>query len=400
MSKIRIGNNMFLKEHNQKEILDLIRTTGAISRADISSITGLSPTAVGSIVANLMEQGYIHQRGVGESTGGRRPVLLELKPRSFYSIGVDFDIDYINIILVDITGEIISEKLWNTPNLGPFENTMLKIESLIREILNESSIDVDVLLGIGLSVPGLVDIETGKLVLAPNMGWMNVDPKGWLEKLFPVPVFIENESMASAICENWIGSCKGVNNFVCINIKSGIGAGIFTGGELYRGESGTAGEIGHIVVDENGPKCGCGNYGCLETMASTSRIAEKARRLVRQGIASSLNAVADVEDIDIEQVIKAAREGDEAAKNILMESARYLGIAIAGVVNTLNPSKVIIGKEFVKYANLVLDHIKSVVALKALKSPASKVEIMASPIGEKASALGAAVTPLKTLFGR
>lgn len=400
MSKIRTGNNKFLKEHNQKEILDLIRTRGAISKADISAITGLSPTAVGSIVANLMEKGYIHQRGVGESTGGRRPVLLELKPRSFYSLGVDFDVDYINVILVDITGRISSEKLWSTPNLGSFEHTMLKIESLSREILKESAIGLDVLLGIGLSVPGLVDIETGKLVLAPNVGWTNVDPREWLQQRFPVPVFIENESMASAICENWIGSCQGVNNFVCINIKSGIGAGIFTGGKLYRGESGTAGEIGHIVVNENGPKCGCGNYGCLETMASTSRIAEQARRLVRQGIASSLNAVADVEDIDINRVIKAAREGDEAAKNILMESARYLGIAIADIVNTLNPSKVIIGKEFVKYANLVLDHIKSVVALKALKSPASRVEIMASPIGEKASALGAAVIPLKTLFGR
>jgi N-acetylglucosamine repressor len=213
-------------------------------------------------------------------------------------------------------------------------------------------------------------------------------------------VYVENEAMSSAICENWLGVCQNVENFVCVNIKSGIGAGIFTNGRLYRGAGGSAGEVGHIVVDENGLRCGCGNYGCLETMASTGRIVEKARKMVRQGIASSLNEMPDADDISIDNIVEAARSGDEAARGILLESARFLGIALSNLVNTLNPSKIVIGKDFVKYGDLVMDCIKSIVGSKALKTNASKVEMLTSEIGEKASTLGAAIIPLKVLFGR
>jgi N-acetylglucosamine repressor len=215
-----------------------------------------------------------------------------------------------------------------------------------------------------------------------------------------LPAYIENEAMASAICENWIGACQGASNFVCVNIKSGIGAGIFTGGRLYRGTGGSAGEVGHIVVDENGPRCGCGNYGCLETIVSTGRIIDKARRVVRQGVVSTLNDVGDADEITLEQIANAARQGDEAARSLLNEAARYLGIALSNLVNTLNPSRIVLGKDFVVYGDLVMDTLRNVIDTKALKRPASNVEIMATEIGERASTLGAAIIPLKVLFGR
>lgn len=396
----RTGNNQFLKQLNQTIILDLIRVNKAISKAQLAEITGLSPTAIGMITSSLQEQGYIHETGIGESKGGRKPVLLELKPRSYYSVGVDFDVDYMNILLVDITGEIISEKASRVSHWESVEKVMEKMESMIGEILSEFSIETEKLLGIGISVPGMVEWEQCEVVMAPNLGWEKVAVKDYMKRFQEVPIYLENEAMASAICENWVGSCQGINNFVCINIKSGIGAGIFTHGRLYRGASGSAGEVGHIVVDENGPKCGCGNYGCLETMASTSYIVEKARKLVRQGSVSSLNDVEDADGITIEDVIRAAKSGDGTAINILNESARYLGIAISNIANTLNPSKVVLGKEFVKYADLVMEQIVSVVACKALKSPAAHMDIAASTIGERASTLGAALIPVKTLFGK
>lgn len=396
----RTGNNQFLKQLNQTVILDLIRVNKAISKAQLAEITGLSPTAIGMITSSLQEQGYIHETGIGESKGGRKPVLLELKPRSYYSIGVDFDVDYMNILLVDITGEIISEKASRVSHWESVEKVMKKMESMIDDILSEFSIETGKLLGIGISVPGMVDWEQCEVVMAPNLGWEGIAVKDYMKRFQEVPIYLENEAMASAICENWVGSCQGINNFVCINIKSGIGAGIFTHGRLYRGASGSAGEVGHIVVDENGPKCGCGNYGCLETMASTSYIVEKARKLIRQGSVSSLNDVEDADGITIEDVIRAARSGDGTAINILNESARYLGIAISNIANTLNPSKVVLGKEFVKYADLVMEQIVSVVACKALKSPAAHMDIAASMIGERASTLGAALIPVKTLFGK
>ncbi len=399
MTKSRTGNNKFLKAYNEAGILDLIRIGKALSRADLSKATGLSPTATGLIVSTLIEKGYIHEIGTGESKGGRRPVLLELQQDSYYSIGLDVDIDSISYILIDITGRIVSE---GTAFLdSPMPDTVVSAaEACIKEIMRSRSIGQDKLLGIGISVPGMVDAKTHNVLLAPNLGWQDVHPGIMLKAQLDLPVYVENEAMASAISEKWIGACQEADNFVCVNIKSGIGAGIFTGGRLYRGTGGSAGEVGHIVVDENGPKCGCGNYGCLETIASTGRIVEWARRLVRQGVVSSLNRIEDVESIDLNHIIEAARAGDKATLGLLNEAARYLGIALSNLVNTLNPSKIVLGKDFVKYGDLVMDTLRSVIDAKALRRPASDVEITVSEIGERASTLGAAIIPLKLLFGR
>jgi N-acetylglucosamine repressor len=400
MANNKTGNNQFLKQLNQTVILDLIRTNKSVSKAELSQITGLSPTATGMIVTGLLEQGYIYETGTGESKGGRRPVMLELKPGSFYSIGVDLDVNYINITLMDVTGRVVYENASKMPETINAESTARKIENRIHEVLQKNSIDADRLLGIGISVPGMVDSETQKIILAPNLGWENIDIRAYFTKLTDIPIYVENEAMASAICEHWLGSCQGVNHFVCINVKSGIGAGIFTDGKLYRGTGGSAGEVGHIVVDESGPKCGCGNYGCLETLSSTTRIVDNAKKLVRQGVVSTLNDLENIEELDINKVVEAALSGDDTAKNVLMDSARYLGIAISNIVNTLNPTKIVIGKEFVKYSNIVLEHVKNIVNCKALKLPASRVEIMSSDIGEKSSTQGAAIIPLKLLFGK
>lgn len=399
MTKVRTGNNKFLKVYNETGILDLIRTEKALSRADLSKATGLSATATGAIVSSLIDKGYIHEVGTGESKGGRKPVLLELKPDSYYSIGLDVDIDSISYILMDITGRVVSEGI---RELGSFTPAAVvdKAEECIKGIVAKRSVELEKLLGIGISVPGMVDAETHSILLAPNLNWEDVDLGPMLRERLNLPVYIENEAMASAICENWIGACQGISNFVCVNIKTGIGAGIFTGGRLYRGAGGSAGEVGHIVVDERGPKCGCGNYGCLETIASTGRIVEKARRLVRQGVASSLNDVTDVDSIHLSHIIEAARTGDEAARGLLNEAARYIGIALSNLVNTLNPSRIVLGKDFVKYGDLVMDILRSVIDTKSLKRPASNVEITISETGEDASTLGAAILPLKVLFGR
>lgn len=400
MTKKKAGNNQFLKQLNQTVILELIRVHRAVSKAQLAEITGLSPTAIGMITSGLQEQGYIHEIGTGESKGGRRPVLMELRPRSFYSVGIDFEMDDMSMVLIDITGEVICAKTSRVPQWKSVEAVIDKMEKLIEESLNEYSISMEKLLGIGISVPGMVDWERCEIVMAPNLGWNHVDVKSKMKTFRDVPIYVENEAMASAICENWIGSCQEIQHFVCINIKSGIGAGVFTHGRLYRGASGSAGEVGHIVVDENGPKCGCGNYGCLETMASTSHIVEKARKLMRQGVVASLNGVDDAEGVTLEDIVEAARCGDDTARSILNEAARYLGVAISNVVNTLNPSRIVIGKDFVKYADLVMEHIVNVVQRKALQSPAANVDITASQIGEKASTLGAAFIPLKLLFGK
>jgi len=394
------GNNRFLKEFNQTVVLDMIRVHKAISKAELSKLTGLSPTAIGVIVAELLEMGYITESGIGESNGGRRPILIELKPQSLYTIGVDMDVKYISLVLMDTTSRIIGEKTLDMPQNMIFEKVMDVIQSEIGKIIKEYGISTEKLLGIGLSVPGMVDSRECKIVFAPNLGWENVDIKHQFPDLPGIKVYVENEAMASAISENWIGCCQGIKNFVCINIKSGIGSGIFIDGKPYRGASGITGEIGHMMVDSNGLKCNCGNYGCLETIASTTRIVEQAKRLVKEGVASKLNDIQDVEEISAQSIIDAARDGDAVSVNLLLESARFLGLAISSIVNILNPEKVILGKEFVTYADIVLDHLKEIVRCKALKQTAKDIEITGSSLGERASLLGSAIIPLKVFFGK
>ena len=399
MTKSRTGNSKFLKAYNEAGILDLIRKKQSVSRADLSKDTGLSPTAIGVIVSSLLDKGYIHETGTGESKGGRKPVMLELKPDSYYSVGLDIDVESIEFVLTDITGRLVQEG--SVPlNVNTAEGAVAASESCVTGIMERYSISRERMLGIGISVPGMVDSISHRVVLAPNLGWEEEDPAGMLKERLQLPVFMENEAMSSAICENWIGACQKASNFVCVNIKSGIGAGIFTGGMPYRGTGGSAGEVGHIVVDENGPRCGCGNYGCLETMASTGRIIEKARKMVRQGVVSSLNDYENVDSMSLENIVAAARAGDGAAMNLLDETARYLGIALSNLVNTLNPSRIVLGKDFTVYGDLVMGTLRSVIDGKALKRPASNVELMISEIGNRASTLGAAIIPLKKLFGR
>lgn len=399
MTKSRTGNSKFLKAYNETGILDLIRIRQTVSRAELSKETGLSPTAIGVIVSSLLEKGYIHETGTGESKGGRKPVMLELKPDSYYSVGLDIDVDSIQFVLTDITGRLVHEG--SVPlAVNTAEGAVIASESCINDIMSRFSISRERMLGIGISVPGMVDSISHRVVLAPNLGWEDEDPAGMLRERLQLPVYMENEAMSSAICENWIGACQKASNFVCVNIKSGIGAGIFTGGKPYRGTSGSAGEVGHIVVDENGPRCGCGNYGCLETMASTGRIVEKARKMVRQGVVSSLNDFENVDELTLENIVSAARAGDGAAMNLLDETARYLGIALSNLVNTLNPSRIVLGKDFTVYGDLVMGTLRSVIDGKALKRPASNVELLISEKGDRASTLGAAIIPLKKLFGR
>ena len=328
---VRTGNNRFLKEFNQAGVLDLIRLHGAISRAEISSLTGLSPTAAGKIVSALIKKGYIHEVGEGKSSGGRRPILLELKPRSFFSIGIDLDVNGIRLVFIDITGTIIYRSFYpfnKINNSLSFSDVIKKVQNISEKAAYDLKIDYERILGIGISIPGIIDTEDKKIISAPNLKWKDVHLEMYLNENFKVPVYVENEAMASAICENWVGCCRDLSDFVCINIGTGIGSGIYTGGKLYRGVGGSAGEVGHIVVNVNGPKCGCGNYGCLETMASIAGIMERVKKLPTYNNIRNKYKPANRKGMDFDAVLKAARDGNEAVKSILMDSAKYLGIAV------------------------------------------------------------------------
>jgi N-acetylglucosamine repressor len=393
----KAGNNKSIKDLNKSSILDLIRIKKAVSKAELSSLTGLSANAVGMITSALLKEGHIQESGIGKSSGGRKPVLFTLKPKSFYSIGIDFETDFIKTIAIDSTGDTVSEIKSIMPSDKNIAKVLSIIEKNINELMKKNQIETSRLLGIGLSVPGLIDNKTGRIVIAPNLGWNNIDLRVDISRIFDVPVYIENEALASSICEKWVGKCQHTDDFVCINVKSGIGAGIFTNGHPYRGFSGSAGEVGHIVVQDNGPLCGCGNHGCLETLASTAHILENTKKLLKNSSSKILSNIAD-DDLTFDDIVNAAYKGDELALNALIKASKYLAIGIANIINTMNPEKVIIGKEFLKFSELVLDDMRNIINQKSLETAIKSVSIEVSDIGEKTSTLGAAIIPLKSLF--
>jgi len=363
-----------VKEKNQALVMELVRTNKSISKADIARKTGLSANAVGMITSALIAKDYIYISGVGESTGGRKPDILSLKPNSCFSIGFDIDTDCVRVAKTDLSGQVMNI---NTIMVDCREKPNEAFKIVNSEISKEFC---EKLIGVGIAVAGQVCTSEKIVVNAPNLKWQNVSVKDYIK--YPVPVVIDNESVASAIYENFCGMCTETRNFICINSKSGIGAGIFCNGSIYRGANGSAGEVGHIITDVDGTLCGCGSRGCLETVASSVRICEK----------SGLDS--------IEAVVERALHKNKKVLSVLKNAAKHLGIAIVGLANTLNPEKIILGKNFTIYGPLIIEQITEFVKTNGLKQAVDHLEILISDSGENSSVVGASLLPQLPIFGK
>lgn len=366
------NNNKLVKEKNEALVMEVIRKNREISKTDIAKITKLSANAIGMITSSLMEKEYIYKCRTGKSSGGRRPEMLSIKPGAFFSLGVDIDTDRIRFATVDLAGNVLEIKRLKMDCVGNVEKVFDAIKS---EMARHSS---KYFLGVGIAVAGQVDIKSNKIVLAPNLRWSDIDVSRFFDG---GNIFIENEAVSSAIYESFYGMCKDTDNFICINSKSGIGAGIFIDGKVYRGKSGSAGEIGHIITDYNGQKCECGSFGCLETVAASSRIAARCK----------LPSILDV--------VERATEGDVKINSVLKDVSKHMGVALVSLVNTLNPEKIILGKEFCIYGQLLLGDIVSFVSRYALPS-SRNVKILISDAENSTSVLGAALLPQLEIFKR
>lgn len=380
----KTGNSRFLKEYNRRLILSLIRKSDGLSCAELSKSTGLTQKSVYEISSGLIEEDFIYESAIGKSGGGRKPAILSLKPNAYYSIGVDIDVCYLKGVLLDTTGRIIEQLTLNL-QVSLYEEYLHGITNLVNKLIDKNKIPKARLLGVGISIPGFINAKTKHVVMAPNLGFKDKDLITDLKQSIPFKIYMENEALASAISEKWFGDCKSDENFICINIKSGIGAGIFMLNKPYRGVVGSAGEIGHIPLDNNGPICACKNRGCLETLASTKAILSNAKKTYKY-------------DMTIENLIEKARMGEKEALALFENAAKSLGTVIAYLVNIFNPSKVILGKDFILYSDFELSLIKKKVKNFALEPNFKAVKIKSSSLGEMSSVLGASILPQKKIF--
>jgi len=294
-------------------------------------------------------------------------------------IGIDFGGTKISGILVSPELEVIAEIKTST-EIGGQNGAIDCVKSVIDQLCRENAVTPNHILGIGIGVAGHVDSEEGRVVYCPNIPIENFDLGPLLQKEYGFEVFIENDANAAAVGEKHFGLAGQNRNFVCVTLGTGIGAGIFIDGKIYRGSTGGAGELGHMILDfsTDAPVCGCGNRGCFEALASGIAIARSAKKVFSR------------EEITAFDVAKMAQEGNEAALRILAAAGNIIGIGFANIVNLFNPEKIIVTGSLVENEDLILKPASETMVQRAFSTNAKAVEVIKSNLGNRAGVLGAA----------
>lgn len=393
------GNFELMREMNTKLILRVIRKKSPISRSEIVEETNLTAATVSRITGHLLEFGLIQETGYGASQGGRKPVLLELNPQSMLVIGIDIEIDEIIGVVIDLNGKVLHRKGVDNRNNTDQKYIINLVKGIIADLLGSKKYG-ERIIGIGIGMHGLVDCFKGLSIFTPSFGWSNVPVASLIEEEFSIPVILENNVRALTLGEKWFGSAHNFDNFICLKVGEGIGSGIFTDGALYRGTSNSAGEIGHTTVDDDGNLCSCGNYGCLESMASIPSLISRTRKTIKQGAESIIYELVEgkIENINEDIIFKAAQQGDLIAQQMLRDTGRFLGIGISNVINMLNPEAVIIAGGIINGGKFVMDTIREVVNNRTLAYPLQHVKIIKSLLGREGVAIGAGTLILQFLF--
>ncbi|MBZ4683841.1 MAG: transcriptional regulator/sugar kinase [Fusobacteriales bacterium] len=386
------GNFSLIKSINISGILEIIRAKGPISRADIAKLTSLTPASISKTTKKLIEIGLLEETGIGQTTGGRPPIMLKLKSKAAYIIGVYMGPKSLEFILADLDGSVIAEKKFILKNHSKdyiLSNLILNL----KEIINSTEEEI---FGIGIAMNGIVDINKGISIFSPHYEWKNVKLEKILEKELKLPVIIDNDVRAMARGEGKFGVAKDSKNFLVVNISEGIGSALMVNGEVYTGGNYSAGEIGHIVVEEHSTKrCSCGNYGCLEALASTNAIIENIKyKLITGEQSKYLNP----EEIDLDKIIKAAKKGDRLARDVIIEKAKYVGKALATVINIVNPNLIVIIGDINKIEGLFYKNVETIIKRYGLATTLEKLEIKPSMLQEKSATIGAVTLILENLF--
>jgi glucokinase-like ROK family protein len=345
---------------------------------DIAKISGLTPATVTNITGELIDIGLISEAQQGESKGGRKPVMLNINSGAFHIIGVYIGTEIIEIALSDLEGKLLSYDMIPNHRGITASEALLMITEKIRNFIKASSKPV---IGIGVGVHGIVKSDEGIVIYSPNLGWESVRIKDILESEFQKPVIVDNDVKAMTLGECWFGEAAGFKDFFLLYVGRGIGGSIVIDNKVYRGSSGAAGEIGHSTILPDGPLCSCGNRGCLQSLASNRATVEKYLTWCHQA--------ADVDSVDFDEVLQRAQKNDVAAMRAVLDSARYIGIAIANAINMFNPPLVVISGKISQMGSIVMNEITREVNQRCMKHPQNSARIIFSKSQNEAFLKGA-----------
>jgi glucokinase-like ROK family protein len=372
-------------------VLELIWQQRQISRADIARQLGLSRSTVSEIVSHLLETELVAQGGDGPSRGGRRPILLTFNDSAHVILGVDMGSTHVSVVLTDLRGRELFWEHRDHPVRTDPEGTERLVTELSDLILTRHGGARKRLLGVGVAVPSPVDPLRPKQVsevLLPH--WSGRGVMEQLQSAYGVPVVVDNDANLGAVAEHWWGAGRGLSDFTYIKLGTGVGSGHMIGGQIYRGASGVAGEIGHMVIHPGGLPCSCGNRGCLETLVGTRALLARVEELV----ADFPGTVLQGRELTIQGIEEAAVGEDPLALALVNEVARHLSVAVAGVLNMLNPSAVILGGSLARLGPMLLSPVKEGARAQTLVNSIAASRIVVSELGPRAIAKGAATMVL------
>jgi predicted NBD/HSP70 family sugar kinase len=373
------------------DVLHLLWRERRISRADIARRTALSRSTVSDIIAYLLETKLVAEAGVGASRGGRRPIVLEFQDDAGAILGVDMGATHVAVTLTNLRGKVLAWEHEHHAVRDDPDGTADRIITLANRALATWGGPRDRLVGIGVAVPSPVDPrhpEQLSTLVLPR--WRGSTCFARLRETFGVPVLIDNDANLGALAEQWWGAGRGIDDFAYIKIATGIGSGHIINGRIYRGATGVVGEIGHIAIDPRGELCVCGNRGCLVTLVGSQPLIARAQQLVRRFPASSL--AGDIPTI--EAIEDAAIAGDALALQLVNEAAEYLGIAVAGMLNLMNPAAVILGAGLSRLGEQLLNPMRDTVLRRTFVSSVAASQIRTSALGPQGIAIGAATLVL------
>jgi glucokinase-like ROK family protein len=373
-------------------VLRLIWRERRISRANIAQEAELSRSTVSEIVNEILPTGLVAEVGLGKSSGGRRPVLLEFQDDACVILGVEMGAAHVAVALTDLRGHVLASEEREHPVRTDPEGTRALIAELAESILDNGARGGRPLVGIGVALPSPFDPahpdRLSTIVLPAWNGRLGLEP---LSERFGVPLMVDNDANLGALAEHWWGAGRGVDDLAYIKVATGIGSGHIIGGEIYRGATGVAGEIGHTSIDPNGKPCICGLRGCLVTLIGTPALLEQAQELLKDHSESVLAG----REFDIEDLERAALDGDAVAVQVAQEAAAHLGTVVAGLLNLMNPSMVVVGGDLTGLGELLLVPLRETARSRTLVSSVRAAEITASELGPKSVAIGAATLVLK-----
>ena len=374
-------------------LLRLIWRERLISRADLARRTGLSRSSISAIVSDLLATNLVRETGAGDSSGGRRPILLGFDDDALAIVGVDLGATHVAIAVTDLRAKV---KAWRSEACDVRddpEHALKLMCELIDSALAEAKVEKERLIGIGVAAasPVAPDVPTDlSPVFVPK--WRGHSPVERLEAVYGVPAAMDNDANLGALAEQWWGAGRDGRDLAYVKVATGVGAGLIIHGDIYRGTAGIAGEIGHIPVDPSAGRCVCGLEGCLNLHMGTDALVKRAHSLRAEHPESTLPR----RGLSVSRIVEAACEGDRLARAVVEEAGHHLAIGVAALLNLVNPASVVFGGSLTRAGELLLKPLRETLGTRTPSASVNQSELVISPLGIEGTARGAATLVLRT----